>query len=250
MKRAQRIVFAPLAFLRLVLILVISASIAFAGWIWLKLFGFSRRLQCRVMQTWGKSILFICGIKTDRNEIPDTSNFILMPNHRSYIDIFIVAALTPASFVGKAELKKWPLLSMGARLTNTIFVSRSDLQSLLSTLNKIRASVTRNIPVVIFPEGTTCKGPLTGSFKKGSFKIAADAGIPIIPLAIHFADENDAWIDDDTFIGHFFRQMSKPTSRVCLRYGKPLIQRDYTKLMRDTKEQIDGMLKQIISGSD
>ena len=250
MKTAQRIAFAPLAFFRLAFILVISASIAGVGWIWLKLFGFSRRLQNRVMQTWGKSILFICGIRIVRNEIPDTTNFILMPNHRSYIDIFIVAALTPAAFVGKAELKKWPFLKVGAKLTNSIFVSRSDLQSMVSTMNKIKASVIRNIPVVIFPEGTTCNGPLTRSFKKGSFKIAADAGIPVIPLAIHFVDENDAWIDDDTFIGHFFRQMSKPTTQVYLRYGKPLVHADYKVLLKETKEQIDGMLKQIISETD
>jgi 1-acyl-sn-glycerol-3-phosphate acyltransferase len=250
MKRAMRIVFVPLALLRMVLILVVTAFIGLTGMIWLMLFGFSRKLQHLILRSWGKSMVFLCGIQTDRNEVPDSTHFILMPNHRSYLDIFLVAALTPAAFVAKAELKKWPFMKTGARLTNVIFVSRSDLKSLLTTMNKIRSSLTQNIPVAIFPEGTTGRGPMTKPFKKGSFKIAADAGISVIPMAIHYADENDAWIDDDTFLGHFFRQMGKPVTRVSLRYGKPVVDSDYNVLLENTKKQIEGMLDQIISEKD
>lgn len=249
MKTARIILLFPLAFFRLLFILSVSAIVVVIGWIWLKLFGFSRKLQNWSMRTWGKSILFVCGIKISRNEIPDTAHFILMPNHRSYLDIFIVSALTPAAFVAKAELKNWPFLKTGARLTNTIFVTRSELQSLISTMNKIKTSVNNGIPVALFPEGTSYKGPLTRPFKNGSFKIAADSGIPVIPMAIHFKDENDAWIDDDTFVGHFFRQLSKPVTRVKIRYGKPLTNSDYKILQKVTREQIDTMLKEIISGA-
>ncbi|WP_372949867.1 lysophospholipid acyltransferase family protein [Mariniphaga sp.] len=249
MKIARIILLAPLALFRFLFILVISTFVVVTGWFWLQHFGFSRKLQNWSMRTWGKSILFVCGIKIRRNQIPENSHFIVMPNHRSYFDIFIVAALTPAAFVAKAELKKWPLLKGGAKITNTIFVSRSELQSLIATMNKIKASVNNGIPVVLFPEGTSFKGPLTKPFKNGSFKIAADSGIPVIPMAIHFEDENDAWVDDDTFVGHFFRQMSKPVTRVTIRYGKPLTNSDYKMLQKETREQIDTMLQEIISGA-
>ncbi|MFW6275862.1 MAG: lysophospholipid acyltransferase family protein, partial [bacterium] len=178
MKTARIILLFPLALFRLIAVFMISMCVGFAGWCWLKLFGFSRRLQNWSMRTWGRSILFICGIKVSGNELPKTTHFILMPNHRSYVDIFIVAALTPAAFVGKAELKKWPFLKLGAKLTNSIFVSRADLQSRVSTMHKIKDSVSRKIPVTLFPEGTTSKGPLTKPFKNGSFKIATDTKIP------------------------------------------------------------------------
>ncbi len=249
MKTARIILLFPLAFLRLLFILFASAYVVIVGLVWLKFFGFSRKLQNRTMRTWGKSILFVCGIKVNINKIPTHSHFILMPNHRSYLDIFIVSAVTPAAFVAKAELKKWPLLKAGAKITNTIFVARSELQSLLSAMNKIKESVNRGIPVALFPEGTSYKGPLTKPFKNGSFKIAADSGIPVIPMAIHFDDENDAWVDDDTFVGHFFRQMSKPVTRVTIRYGNPLINADYKILQKETREQIDRMLHEIISGA-
>ncbi|SHJ49858.1 1-acyl-sn-glycerol-3-phosphate acyltransferase [Tangfeifania diversioriginum] len=249
MKTARIIFLFPLAFLRLVLILLISGYVVVVGWFWLQLKGFSMPLQNWAMRTWGKSILFVCGIKVDKNELPDNSHFILMPNHRSYIDIFIVAAFTPAAFVAKAELKNWPFLKTGAKITNTIFVSRAELQSLVATMNKIKKSVNNHIPVALFPEGTTSKGPLTKSFKNGSFKIAADTKIPVIPMAIHFEDENDAWIDDDTFVGHFFRQMSKPVTKATVRYGKPLSNSDYKVLQKETRNQIDSMLNAILSGT-
>ncbi|MDD2380557.1 MAG: lysophospholipid acyltransferase family protein [Mariniphaga sp.] len=247
MNSPRQIAYYPLAFFRLLFIGIITAVIVVVGWFWLHIFGFSRRLQHCSMSIWGKSILFICGIKVIKNKVPASSNFILMPNHRSYLDIFIISAFTPAAFVGKAELRNWPFLKTGARITNMIFVTRSDLQSLITTMNRIRSSVSQAIPVVIFPEGTTSRGPLTKPFKKGSFKIAADAGIPVIPMAVHWVDKNDAWVDDDTFVGHFFRQMGKPVSHVMIRYGDPLVHPDYKKLLVSTREQIDGMLIQIIS---
>ena len=109
-------------------------------------------------------------------------------------------------------------------------------------MNKIKASVNQNIPVTLFPEGTTYKGPLTKPFKNGSFKIAAELSIPVIPMAINYKDKEDAWVDKDTFIGHFFRQMCKPVSKVYLRYGSPVINKDYKLLQNEIREQIDKML--------
>jgi len=198
------------------------------------------------MKIWGRAIMFICGIKVTRNKIPSDGNFILMPNHRSYIDIFLVAAFTPSAFVGKAELMRWPFLRTGAKLTNSIFVHRSEITSLVSTMNKIKSSDQNHIPVAVFPEGTTSRGPLTRPFKKGSFKIAADADIPVIPMAIHYKDQNDAWVDDDTFVGHFLKQMTKPVTKVSVYYGSALYYNDYKKLLQETRQQIDSMLKKLI----
>ena len=242
---ARVILLFPLALFRLALIFIISLFLTVAGQIWLTLFGFSKKLLSLIMKSWGRSIIFICGIKVYKNRVPSTGNFIIMPNHRSYLDIFLVAAYTPAAFVMKSELMKWPLLKTSARITNSIFVSRSDIKSLISTMHNIKSSIDKQIPVAIFPEGTTGKGPLTRPFKNGSFKIAADAKIMVIPMAIHYKDGNDSWINDDTFVGHFLRQMSKPVTEVAITYGSPIYNSDYKKLQKETKEQIDQMLSKL-----
>jgi 1-acyl-sn-glycerol-3-phosphate acyltransferase len=245
--KALRIIFLfPLALIRLIFVLFMSGYVVTVGWFWMKLFGFSQRLQQWVMHTWGKSILFFLGIKVYRGEIPKIKNFILMPNHRSYIDIFIVAALTPAAFVGKAELKKWPFGKLGVKVTNSILVDRSEIKSLIKTMNAIEASVNNGIPVILFPEGSSYKGPLTQPFKNGSFKIAADTKIPVIPMAIYYKDEEDAWVGNDTLLPHFFRQMGKPITKVYIHYGTPISDSDYKQIQQQTREQIDLMLLNFI----
>jgi 1-acyl-sn-glycerol-3-phosphate acyltransferase len=244
--KVLRIVFLfPFAFLRLFFVLFMSGFVVTTGWFWLTFFGFSQKLQHWVMKTWGKSIMFILGIKIDHNELPKSKNFILMPNHRSYIDIFIIAGLTPSALVGKAEVEKWPFTRLGGRITSTIFVNRSDIKSMITAMNKIKVSVSQDIPVTLFPEGTTFKGPQTKPFKKGSFKIAAEVGIPVIPMAIHYKNIEDAWVGNDTFLGHFFRQMGKPITKVYVRYGQPVINDDYRILQQEVKMRIDEMLSEI-----
>jgi 1-acyl-sn-glycerol-3-phosphate acyltransferase len=172
-----------------------------------------------------------------------------MPNHRSYIDIFIVSGLTPAALVGKEEIKKWPFGKLGSKVTNSILVNRFEIKSMMKTMNKIKDSVKQGIPVTLFPEGTTYKGPFTKPFKKGSFKIAADACIPVIPMAIHYRDEDDAWVGEDTFIGHVFRQMGKPVTKVYIRYGEPIYDPNYKNLQEQVKAKIDEMLQELIDTS-
>jgi 1-acyl-sn-glycerol-3-phosphate acyltransferase len=64
-------------------------------------------------------------------------------------------------------------------------------------------------------------------------------------MAIHYKDVNDAWVDKDTFVGHFFRQLSKPITKVYIRYGEPVIDEDYKLLQDKTKNSIETMLKEI-----
>jgi len=197
------------------------------------------------MGNWGRSLTWICGIRVEKKAFPDDSNFILMSNHRSYLDIFVVAGLTPSAMVGKAEIAKWPLGKLAMTVSNSILVDRNNTSSLINTMKKIKESVSQGIPVTLFPEGTTYKGPLTKSFKNGSFKIAAETGIPVIPMAIQYRDKEDAWVDDDTFLGHFFRQMGKPVTHVKIQYGIPFVNDDFKVLQAKTKESIDNMLNEM-----
>lgn len=246
MKIFRIILLFPLALFRLLFVSFMSGYVVSVGWIWMKLSGFSQRLQHWVMQTWGKSILFALGIKVRRNDLPGIQNFILMPNHRSYLDIFIVAALTPAAMVGKEEIKKWPFGKLGIKVTSSILVNRSDIKSLVKTMNKIKETVKNGIPVILFPEGGTYEGPLTKPFKNGSFQIAANANIPVIPMAIHYWDKDDAWVGNDTLLSHFFRQMGKPLTKVDIKYGTPVSDSDYKQIQQQIKLQIDSMLLEII----
>jgi len=246
MKIVRAIIFFPLALIRLFLLILLTYFLILVGLMKLKKNGFSRELQIWGMRTWGSWMLWAMGVKVEIERQPEPANFILMPNHRSYIDVPLIVKYNQGTLVGKVEVGKWPMAKPAIRITNPIMVNRSELRSQVETLNKIKKSVDNQIPVILFPEGTTFKGPLTKPFKNGSFKIAADAGIPIIPVAIHYSDPNDAWVGNDTFIGHFLRQMGKPRTRVYVHYGTPIINTDYKVLKEQAREQIEKMLNGII----
>ena len=147
--------------------------------------------------------------------------------------------------VGKAELRKWPFGKTAVKISNLILVDRKDTRSLLTTMGKIKSCIEQDIPVTLFPEATTYKGPLTKSFKNGSFKIASDMQIPVIPVAIEYRDKDDAWVGNETFVGHFFRQMGKPLTHVNIRFAEPVLDADYQQLQQKVKNKIDSMLGEI-----
>ena len=92
------------------------------------------------------------------------------------------------------------------------------------------------ISVVNFPEGTTYKGPGILKLKMGSFHIAAQGDIPIIPVALEYKYQDDAWVGDDTFIPHFLRCFAKKETPVKVHFGPKMQSDDPEALMEQAKE--------------
>jgi 1-acyl-sn-glycerol-3-phosphate acyltransferase len=207
--------------------------------------GEKRSFKFITAKWWGRSALFLLGFIVKRNQLPKQPVYILMPNHRSYVDIFLMAAYSPSAFIAKAEIAKWPLIGIALKHCKAIFVKRDSLKSMVNTMEAISQSIENGISVTLFPEGTTTSGPGTKVFKSGSFKMAAEMNAAIIPCAISYLDPNHAWVGDDTFIVHFFRQMWKPFSFVQVRFGEPIKSTDMDLLKEQTKLAIDTMLEKM-----
>jgi len=245
MKLILRILFFPLTLLRLLLVVLISLFFVVAVRIEYLIAERTGNFTFWSARYWGRSMLIVLGFWVKRNKCPRVKGYLLMPNHRSYIDIFLMAAYSPSAFVAKAEIQKWPLLGWVITPGHIITVKRNELKSLLGTMKKIKESIENNISITIFPEGTTHYGPELGKFKNGTFKIAAELNIPIIPCAIKYGDNENAWVSDDLFINHFFRQLWKPISLAEVRFGEPITCSDYQKLKELTKEKIEDFLQQM-----
>lgn len=240
------ILFFPLTILRFLLLILVSVFFVLTVLIEDKISGMTRKYNFWSMRNWGKAMLLILGIVVKRNKIGFPVKFIIMPNHRSYIDIFLLAAFSPSVFVAKEEIKSWPILGQAVKAGRLILVKRDDMKSLLATMNKIKQSIANNIPVTVFPEGTTTKGPELKPFKNGTFKIAAELGVPVIPCAIHYYDNNNAWVGSDTFLGHFFRQFWIPWTTVQICFGRSIVHADFQVLKANTRSEIVAMLNEMV----
>ena len=72
-------------------------------------YGEARR--SRYVQKWSKKLLDICGVKV-RVHHPErlSSKALIVSNHVSWLDIFLIHSVTPCHFIAKAEMADWPII--------------------------------------------------------------------------------------------------------------------------------------------
>jgi 1-acyl-sn-glycerol-3-phosphate acyltransferase len=90
---------------------------------------------------------------------------LLVANHTSWADIVIFSAVTPISFVAKAEVAKWPFFGTLARLQRTVFVERQRRSATGDVRDAIRDRLLAGDALVLFPEGTSHDGNTVLPFK-------------------------------------------------------------------------------------
>jgi 1-acyl-sn-glycerol-3-phosphate acyltransferase len=179
---------------------------------------------------WSVVMLKVFGVRTVlHGNKPQVG--LMMANHQSYIDIWIIPKYAITVFVAKAEVKKMPLVGWGASAVNTVYVDRSDKDSRRATKNEIAERIRKGRSVIIFPEGTTGDGNGLLPLKPGMFYNAAEEGFPIIPAAIFYEDPDLAWVGDDGMGSHFLRNFTKWSTTAHVVFGEPITGTDGEELM-------------------
>lgn len=100
---------------------------------------------------------------------------LLVSNHISWLDIPVLSAVAPLSFVAKSEVGTWPFISWLAKLQNTIFVERERPHAVQGSANEIMVRLQSGGNVVIFAEGTSSDGNQVLPFKSSLFAAAKPA---------------------------------------------------------------------------
>jgi putative phosphoserine phosphatase/1-acylglycerol-3-phosphate O-acyltransferase len=111
-------------------------------------------------------------------------------NHRNQADPMIAGRLISDNFtsVGKKELEKDPIMGTIGKVMDAAFIDRDDPKAAVESLRKIEELARKGLSVLIAPEGTRLDTTEVGPFKKGPFRIAMAAGIPIVPIVIRNAE--------------------------------------------------------------
>lgn len=234
-----------LAFIRLIWV-ILSTFVCGSGVVIESLLkGKSYAIGFKYAGWWARSICWGIGFEIYvKGQKPDL-RAIIMPNHRSYADIFVFMAQNPSAFVAKAELRKWPLIGYCAEAAGMIFVNRSSNESRKQTLFEMKKRLEKGFSVTIFPEGTTFLGSSVKDFKMGSFKLAAEGYIPIVPAAIDYAKATDAWVGKEYFVPHFFRVFGHWKTKVTIAFGEVLTSDDATFLHDNAKAFVVNSLKEM-----
>lgn len=200
----------------------------------------SYRISNRIVRHAFNRILQLAGVRRIVNgseNIPKTTA-LYVSNHRGYFDILTthVTIKQPIGYVAKAEMTNIPFLAQWMRNIGCLFLDRNDNKKALKTIiegaNMLKEG---QVSLYIFPEGTRGHGNEMAPFKKGSFKMAEKAKVPIVPVGIIGSDkvfENNG----------AFRKIRG--AKVYLNFGKPIY---IDQLEPEQKKHIDSYVQNIVA---
>jgi 1-acyl-sn-glycerol-3-phosphate acyltransferase len=121
-----------------------------------------------------------------RERCPWNGAAVYVANHTSIMDIVAMYALyRPFKWIAKAELMRTPFVGWNMRLNDYVEVARGDRESIKVMMARCRGHLAAGNPLMIFPEGTRSPDGNLQAFKDGAFKLAHEAGCPVIPIAVH-----------------------------------------------------------------
>jgi len=139
---------------------------------------------------WARLVLFVCGVKVQvkgLEHIQQSENYIYVSNHASMLDIPCILAGIPDQIriVYKKELEIIPIFGWGLKWGSYISIDRSHRASAMRSLERATQKIRGGASVLLYAEGTRTLDGKLQPFKRGAFKLAVKAGVPVVPLTIN-----------------------------------------------------------------
>jgi 1-acyl-sn-glycerol-3-phosphate acyltransferase len=138
---------------------------------------------------WSRIVGFITPMRVKvfgRNNINKKQSYIIVSNHQSAYDIFLLYGWLGIDFrwIMKKELRKIFAVGYASEKVGHIFIDRSSPKAAYKSLEEAKNKLVGGTSVVIFPEGTRTGSNKMSKFKRGAFKMAFDLNLPILPVTI------------------------------------------------------------------
>ncbi|MDR2487682.1 MAG: 1-acyl-sn-glycerol-3-phosphate acyltransferase [Clostridiales Family XIII bacterium] len=155
-------------------------------------FALEQKNICDTLSYWGPkafarfkgSTMRMDGLKN----IPE-GPVLFVSNHQGYGDIIIYMSAVAGmhkqiGFVARSNLRKLPMLGSWITRVRSLLIERNDARAAVQTFKTGEEWLRQGFSLVIFPEGTRSHSNEMGEFKKGSLRLATQAGVPIVPVTL------------------------------------------------------------------
>lgn len=170
----------------------------------------ARRVRIR---RWSRRLLHLLGIDIRMAGTLGSGrgSVLVVANHVSWLDIFVLHAVGPVRFIAKAEIARWPVVGRLVRGVGTLFIERARRHDTHRVNQEIARALEAGDIVAVFPEGTTTDGARLLPFKGALLQPIVDSGGDVRPVAIRYrtpdgrASVAAAYVDDVSFLGSFWR---------------------------------------------
>ena len=143
----------------------------------------------KVASLWAEILLSLCNTRVKvigEENLLRWKPQILMANHQSDFDILISLAHIPVQFrwIAKKELFAIPIFGAAMRSAGYIEIDRSNHEKAMQSIDEAALRIRSGKSIMTFPEGTRSRDGEIKAFKQGSFHLAIQSGVPIVPVSI------------------------------------------------------------------
>jgi 1-acyl-sn-glycerol-3-phosphate acyltransferase len=139
-------------------------------------------------RTWSRLILLTTGVRVTLEgleRLEPNKTYVFVANHQSIYDIPVLFWSLPFQLriIAKESLGRFPFLGWHLRRTGHMLVDRSrpDRSKIFGWAGRLTSE---GLSLIVFPEGTRSRTGRVSRFKGGSFFLALQAGLPIVPLSV------------------------------------------------------------------
>lgn len=187
------------SFVRVILHLLQGLLIAAVVFPWLGAASRDRHIK-----RWSGALLAILHINVEvqvQAGAAPVQRALIVANHVSWLDIFVINSQNPCRFVAKADIRSWPALGWLCAQGGTIFIARGKQREVRRVYEGLVTSIEAGERIAFFPEGTTAAQGAVLPFHPNLFEAAIEAKVPVQAYAIRYIDEQGALHRAADFIG-------------------------------------------------
>ena len=166
--------------------------------------AFSGARQLNIMQRWSQSLLSMLNVQMRvlaQHGLQHHEGQLILANHISWLDVFVINASTPARFVAKSDVAAWPLIGWMVRRSGTLFIRREYRRDTSRANQMVTNCLRGGERVTVFPQGTSTNGTEPVHFHSAMVQTAIDAQCNVQPLSIRYLDDAGRILTKVAFTG-------------------------------------------------
>lgn len=147
----------------------------------------------RRIKAWSVKLLVLCGVRVTFRQAEGAEpahHALIVSNHLSWLDIFVINSIEPCRFVAKSEIRSWPLIGWLCEKTGTIFIARGKQRDVRRIYEGLVHRLQEGERVAFFPEGRAIIQGQVAVFHANLFESAIAANVPVQPYALRYLDDD------------------------------------------------------------
>jgi len=202
----------------------------------------NRRFLHMYASAWGHHYMWLSPFWNVQYEgldrIDPDKTYVLVANHQSYFDIFVLFGLfKPFKWVSKEEIFRMPFVGTNMKCNQYVSIARGNMKSIKEMLQVCKNWVNQGASLMMFPEGTRSEDGEIANFRDGAFKIACDCQVPVIPIVLEGTYE--IWAKKARSIDF--------TQPVKVKILPPVNPQDFNNSSTQLRDHVHALMKQTLS---